>query len=160
MMLDMIQNLLLGFIISFGGLYDFFENVPDWLNDISLGIMLFLLPLYTILLVLYYSRFETFKQKTLVVKVLLIVFGVVSFLPTIISAIADFTWTLIGALCVVPFIVFICYPAVFSVLIPIPVIIAAKADKKRIAPMWWVVYAAFVGISTVVMIVFQVFFKK
>jgi len=137
-----------------------FENVPDWLNDISLGIMFFLLPLYTILLVLYYSRFETFKQKSFIVKVLLIILGIASFLPTIISAIEDFTWTFISFLTMIPFIVFIYYPAVFSVLIPIPVIIAAKADKKRIAPMWWVVYAAFVGISTVVMIVFQVFFKK
>ena len=137
-----------------------FENVPDWLNDISLGIMFFLLPFYAVSIAFYYYSSGTFKQKSFIVKVLLIILGIASFLPTIISAIEDFTWTFISFLTMIPFIVFIYYPAVFSVLIPIPVIIAAKADKKRIAPMWWVVYAAFVGISTVVMIVFQVFFKK
>ena len=137
-----------------------FENVPDWLNDISLGIMFFLLPFYAVSIFFYYYFSGTFKQKSFIVKVLLIILGIASFLPIIISAIEDFTWTLVGILGVIPIIVFICYPAVFSVIIPIPVIIAAKMDKKKIAPMWWIVYAAFVGISTVVMIVFQVFFKK
>ena len=126
-----------------------FENAPDYINDILFEIQVFLLPFYAVSVFFYYCIVGTFKQKPLAVKVLLIILGIASFAPIIIYAFDDFTWALISFL-TMPILSLIEYPLVFSLLIPIPVIIAAKADKKRIAPIWWVLYAAFVCVSVII----------
>lgn len=126
-----------------------FENAPDYINDILFEIQVFLLPFYAVSVFFYYCIVGTFKQKPLAVKVLLIILGIASFVPIIIYAFDDFTWALISFL-TMPILSLIEYPLVFSLLIPIPVIIAAKADKKRIAPIWWVLYAAFVCVSVII----------
>ncbi len=136
----------------------FFENAPDYIKDIFWCILYFLFPFYSISLLFYYYAFGTFKKKPFVVKVLLIIIGFAMILPTILFAFDDITWAFIS-LITTPIISFTRYAGLFSVLIPIPLIITAKTDKKKIAPIFWILYAAFVGASTIIMIVTKVFLR-